>query len=74
MFVKCPECGHEFFQEAVVENALKYVVCEKCEAFIDFCGKCDEMLITKIEGMCIGQYCQKCNEWAMVTTYIPLKK
>lgn len=74
MFVKCPECGNEFFQEKVDEGSLKYVYCEKCGAFINFCGKCDEMLITKIEGMCIGQYCPKCKEWVMVTTYIPPKK
>ena len=73
MYVKCPECGNEFFQEKIDEGSLKYVYCEKCETFIDFCGKCDEMLISKIEGMCAGQYCLKCKEWVIVTSYIPPK-
>ena len=67
MFVKCPECGNEFFQEKIDEGSLKYVYCEKCETFIDFCGKCDEMLISKIEGMCAGQYCLK---WVCIPTKI----
>lgn len=49
MFVKCQNCGNEFFQEPVVEEALKYVFCEKCEEFTHFCGKCNEELISKIE-------------------------
>lgn len=74
MFVKCPECGNEFFQEAVTVSSVKYVVCEKCKELIYFCEECNEKLISKIEGRCAGLYCPKCKEWVMVTSYIPPKK
>lgn len=37
------------------------------------CDKCKEKPISKIVGSNSGLYCKSCNEWVVVTTYIPDK-
>ena len=70
----CKDCGNPIKMERKNDDGFEYIECSNCGNEIYFCEKCHEELITKIEGMCIGQYCPKCKEWVMVTSYIPPKK
>lgn len=38
------------------------------------CQKCGQKAVRRIAGSCQGYFCESCNEWLFVTTYIePIK-
>lgn len=74
--VICKICGNKnCVDEQKIDgiDGIKYVACNQCNSDLYFCSECGEELRTKRENLTSGLFCDKCNEWKVVTTYIPPK-